>query len=92
MKTNPETTRFSMHFNPSEILHFGGNFRAIYFLADANYLRNVFGSRDCCKYGIDQRIITTTAGLYTVTKWRWTDPWDRQPQREVTTKRDESIM
>jgi hypothetical protein len=23
MKTNAGTTRFSMHFNPSEILHFG---------------------------------------------------------------------
>jgi hypothetical protein len=44
MKTNAETTRFSMHFNPSETLHFGGTFRAIYLLADVNYFGNVFGS------------------------------------------------
>jgi hypothetical protein len=44
MKTNAEMTRFSMHFNPSETLHFGRNFRAIYLLADANYFRNIFGN------------------------------------------------
>jgi hypothetical protein len=44
MKTNAEMTRFSMHFSPSETLHFGVNLRAIYLLADANYFRNVFGS------------------------------------------------
>jgi hypothetical protein len=35
-----------MHFNPSEMLYFGVDFRAIYLLADANYFRNVFGSPD----------------------------------------------
>jgi hypothetical protein len=44
IETNAETTRFSMHFSPSETLHFGVNFRAIYLLADVNYFRNIFGT------------------------------------------------